>query len=225
MVLTIRSVLDDATLATIAELLPTVAWRDGARTAGKTAARVKDNLQAVFDTPQAKAIRRLIQDALDQHDVLRAYARPAQFAPLLISRTQDGGHYGPHIDNALIKSASGKMRTDLSFTLGLSDPDTYKGGELTIYTAEAIHAVRPQLGELVVYPSSTIHEVTPVTEGKRIVCVGWIQSQVSDPRARSALFDLENVRSSLRKSGDIPPEVMLTLDKAIANLIRLHAEV
>ena len=96
---------------------------------------------------------------------------------LLISKTTNGGHYGPHLDNALMASGEQRLRTDLSFTLALTAPESYEGGELVIQMPGTTERVKPAAGDLVLYPSTAIHEVIPVTSGERIVCVGWIQSK------------------------------------------------
>ncbi|MEL7190766.1 MAG: Fe2+-dependent dioxygenase, partial [Pseudomonadota bacterium] len=167
----------------------------------------------------------LIMPHLSENAVLKAASHPRRFSHLLISKTQDGGHYGSHIDNALMGAGAGRMRTDMSFTLFLTPPQDYEGGELVIHTAGIDYTVKGLPGELVLYPSTSIHEVKPVTKGTRIVSVGWIESLIADPTSREMLFDLENLRASLRAKLPAGSPELLTLDKTIANLNRMWAVV
>ena len=116
-----------------------------------------------------------------------------------------------------------RLRTDLSFTLFLTPPGEYEGGELVIHAAGMTQVLKGEAGNLVLYPSGSIHEVKPVTKGTRIVCIGWIESTVADPAQREMLFDLENLRTALRQQLPAQSAELLTLDKTIANLLRMWA--
>jgi PKHD-type hydroxylase len=224
MILMISAIPDAAQRAAITEKLALLAWRDGAATAGPVARAVKHNLQAVMNAAPARALADEVQAILATHPVLRAAAQPRRFSNLIISKTEGGGHYGLHVDNAVMKAADGEpMRSDLSFTLFLSPPEDYDGGELVIHSASGTDEVKGAPGELVLYPSTALHEVRPVTRGQRIVCVGWIESMVADGAAREILFDLENLRASMRSLLPAQAAESLTLDKTIANLLRRWA--
>lgn len=224
MVLLISAISDAEHLSAIAERVGSLDWRDGRTSAGPVARAVKRNLQAVLGSTAGRALAEDIHRILAEHPVLRAAAQPRRFSPLIISKTQDGGHYGLHIDNALMKTTSGEaMRSDLSFTVFLTPPQDYVGGELAIQSAGGTQEVKGEAGELVLYPSTALHEVRPVTRGARIVCVGWIESMVPDSGQREILFDLENLRASLRARLPAQSPESLTLDKAIANLLRRWA--
>lgn len=225
MILTIAAIPDAEKLAEVNAAVGKLEWRDGKETAGKTASAVKENEQAVMQDEAGKAAQALIMPFLNDNAVLQAAAQPRRFSHLLISKTQGGGHYGSHIDNALMGTGAGRMRTDLSFTLFLTPPDDYEGGELMINSAGMDYTVKGKLGELVLYPSTSIHEVRPVTKGARIVSVGWIESLVADPTQREMLFDLENLRASLRAALPAQSRELLTVDKTIANLKRMWAVV
>jgi len=220
MQLTLGSVLTPDTLAQARTLLTQLSWKEGAKTAGAIARQVKQNRQADLSSRTGAKLRDLLQDALDRHPVLQAAARPKRFSPLIVSETRDGGGYGAHVDNALMGRGQAQMRTDISFTLFLSDPDSYEGGELVIDQAGATQSIKGQAGDAFIYPSTTLHAVAPVTQGVRHVCVGWIESAVPDVMEREILFDLENLRASL--TGQLPaqsPE-LLTLSKVHSNLLR-----
>lgn len=225
MLLTLPGVLSEAELAEVGALLGTLSWKDGTSTAGATARQVKHNEQADLDDERGRAMRSRLSAALRRHTLLRVAARPKRWSKLLVSRTGVGGGYGAHIDNALMGRGDQRMRSDLSFTLFLSEPEAYEGGALEIDQPGMVQSLRPGAGELVLYPSSTIHRVAPVTRGERVVCVGWIQSLVPDPRQRELLLDLENLRTTMLATHDRNSAEMLTLSKTLANLLRMWADV
>jgi len=223
MILVIDALGDSDHLAAIAERVALLEWRDGRETAGSVAREVKRNEQAAMDTVAGRALQGELTRLIGEHPVVRAAAQPRRLSPLIVSRTRAGGHYGSHVDNALMGKGAARLRTDLSFTLFLSPPTDYDGGELVIHAAGMTQAVKGEAGHLVLYPSGSIHEVRPVTRGTRIVCVGWIESLVPDAAQRELLFDLENLRASLRRQLPSQSAELLTLDKTIANLLRMWA--
>lgn len=226
MVLMISAICDAAQLAALHEQIALLEWRDGRASAGPVAREVKDNLQAVMDSAAGRALERQVLEIVADHPVVKAAAQPRRLAPLIISKTSNGGHYGLHIDNAVMAMRPGaRMRTDLSFTLFLTAPGDYDGGELVVHTPGMVQKIKGEPGQLVLYPSSSLHEVQPVTRGERIVCVGWIESLIADAAQREILFDLENLRPSLRQRFGAKSIESLTLDKTIANLIRHWAQV
>ncbi|MFH1517878.1 MAG: Fe2+-dependent dioxygenase [Pseudomonadota bacterium] len=220
MFLTIASLLNARDLARVRKKAETLNWVDGTRTAGGRARAVKRNLQANLRSVPGEALHAFLMEAIVSHPVLAGAAQPHRFSRLMLSRTGEGGFYGRHVDNARVGAGDERVRTDLSFTLFLSEPDTYDGGELVVETQGGLHAAKPAAGDLVLYPSGDIHEVRPVTRGERLACIGWIESAVRDPQAREALFELENLRASLAgKLAANDPE-HLVLDKVISNLLR-----
>lgn len=223
MILAIHAISDPGDLAAFHDRIALLDWRDGRETAGAVAREVKRNEQAAMESPPGRALQDEITRILADHPVIRAAAQPRRFSPLLISRTADGGHYGAHVDNALMGKGDKRIRTDLSFTLWLTPPGEYDGGELVIHTAGMTQEVKGEAGHLVLYPSGALHEVKPVTRGTRIVCVGWIESLIADAARREILFDLENLRASLRQQLTAQSAELLTLDKTIANLLRMWA--
>jgi PKHD-type hydroxylase len=224
MLLVINAIDDAGHLAALAERIALLEWRDGRETAGAVAREVKRNLQAAMDSTAGRRLADELLPLIADNPVLKAAAQPRRFSPLIISKTADGGYYGPHVDNALMGKGAGRVRTDLSFTLFLTPPDEYEGGELVVHTAGMTQEVKGEAGHLVLYPSGSIHEVRPVTRGERIVCIGWIESMIADGTRREMLFDLENLRSSLRRKLSSQSAELLTLDKTIANLLRMWAQ-
>lgn len=224
MIVKIAAFTEDERIAKLTEMLGKLEWRDGRETAGAVAKQVKRNLQAVATDEPGKAIRAELGPLIADNRVVRAAARPRRISSLMISKTADGGRYGPHVDNALMGRGAARLRTDISFTLFLSNGADYEGGELVIHTAGLTQTVKGDWGQLVLYPSTSIHEVKPVTKGERIVCVGWIESLIADPTQRELLFDLENLRTSLRQKFDHQSPELLTLDKSMSNLVRMWSQ-
>lgn len=215
--------------AATAALSDAGAYRDGARTAGRRARRVKNNRQ--LDPRVAAPVVRKVEAALLSHPVFQAAAWPKRLVGTLVSRYEPGMAYGTHVDDALMQG----IRTDLSFTLFLSDPAVYVGGELVLETASGEEVVRGDRGAVVLYPSGALHRVNEVTSGIRLAVVGWVRSFIRDPRQREILFDLANVIASLEgepgAAGGTPaagPAVrqmqLDSLTKMRANLLRMWAE-
>lgn len=223
MILPISAITDAETLDTIAKQLAALTWQDGRTTAGATAKAVKDNQQAVMQDEAGQALRQTLLPVITQNPVLLSAARPRRFSHFMVSKTANGGCYGSHVDNAMMGAGDARMRSDLSFTLFLSPRESYEGGELVIHGAGTSQEVPGEMGQLVLYPSTSIHEVRPVTSGERHVCVGWIESLIADGAQREMLFDLDNVRATLRADPNTDPGLSLTLDKSIANLLRMWA--
>lgn len=215
-------VLDADTLAWVRGQVDGLSWRDGAVTAGPAARGVKRNEQADLSTRAGQGLETLLRERILRHPVVASAARPRKLSRLLLSRTGVGGGYGEHVDNALMGSEGARLRTDLSFTLFLSDPDSYEGGGLTVEDALEDRTVRLSAGDLILYPSGSPHRVETVTEGTRLACVGWIESHVRDASAREVLWDLERVRAAWPEGAD--PTARLTLDKSIGALLRRWAE-
>lgn len=224
MILKVTAIDDAKAISALRRRIDALDWRDGRATAGKVAGKVKHNQQAVMTGTVGSEIQEQLLHVISSNLVVKAAARPRRYTKLMISKTADGGHYGPHVDNAIMGSEKSKLRTDLAFTLFLSPPDEYEGGELVVHTASMVSEIKGKAGELVLYPATSIHEVRPVTEGERIVCVGWIESLIPDQAQREMLFDLENLRASLRQKLDANSIELLTLDKNIANLSRMWSK-
>mgnify|MGYP003123975193 FL=1 len=220
MFFTIPEILNAEDVDRVRKKSAAIDWRDGKLTAGRTAKQVKSNLQADLSSRAGKGLHDFLLKAVSGNDALKAVARPKRFSRLLLSRTEDQGHYGFHVDNAIMGSGEANVRTDLSFTLFLSDPASYEGGALTLSTTAGDFTAKPEAGTLVLYPSGAIHRVEPVTSGSRLACVGWIESRIRRADQRELLSDLEALRATLSPKA----EQRLILDKSISNLIRMWAD-
>jgi PKHD-type hydroxylase len=218
MLMTIAGVLGGIELEEVRAMLGAMRFEDGRSTAGWSAQLVKDIEQAREGATLA-LLRDRVSEAIRSHEVFSLAVRPKAMTPLIFSRYGAGKQYGTHVDNPLMDG----VRTDVSFTLFLAEPDSYDGGELVIETMSGEEDVKLPAGHLVAYPSTTLHRVAPVTRGERLVAVGWSQSYVRDAARREMLFDLETARRSLFKAHGKTPEFDL-LSKTAANLFRLWAE-
>jgi PKHD-type hydroxylase len=188
-------------------------WADGRDSAGTQARQVKANLQLPHDHPVAAQIRSRVLAGLDQSTEFFAAALPLKlFTPRVNRYTPAFPHYGLHIDNAIRLRADGeRVRTDLSCTVFLNDPEDYDGGELVAQDCEISHRVKLPAGHAVLYPGHTLHEVTPVTRGQRLACFFWIESMVRDNEQRRLLFDLDMNLLQLRAQlGETPETTALT---------------
>jgi PKHD-type hydroxylase len=217
--LTIENILSEAEVDAIAETLAEAdaGFADGAKTAGWQAKDVKRNQQ--LDAKAAAAVTAKVEAALRANPVFAAFARPRDFVRLMVSRYRETMEYGMHVDDALMDG----RRTDLSFTLFISAPDAYRGGELEIEAPGGNVSVKEAAGSAFVYPSTTLHRVAPVTSGERLVVVGWVRSHVRGAEQRDILFELDNVIAASRQEG----ASRATLDRLLKvqnNLLRLWAE-
>lgn len=220
MMIVLEDVLSTADVARIRESLAHVPFRDGRVTAGPTARDVKHNEQTDGSDPEVIALARLVKIALERHPTFYALARPMRWSNLMFSRYVSGNRYGVHTDDACMQDDHGwPLRTDMSFTLFLSDPNDYEGGALKFLDAPGEMSFRPAAGSAVLYATGLLHEVTPVTAGVRLACVGWVQSSIRRADQREVLFDLERVRRELTEG-----EARLRLDKAMGNLLRMWSE-
>lgn len=220
MMLYIDNLLDQPTLDALCDSLNDDSlFEDGKKTAGRTAKKVKNNLQGRGDQPAIKGARSILEKSLKKHPVFNAAALPKQFAKIMFNRYSDGMQYGTHIDEPFI----GGVRTDLSFTLFLSDPESYDGGELVLCHHDGDEDIKLPKGTLVLYPSTTLHHINPVTRGKRLAAVGWLQSRVQLSEQRAVLFDLFHALAQLPDTTD-NQNARLSLLKARANLMRLWAQ-
>ncbi len=215
----IGDVLIGDEVAAARKVLAGAEFADGKATAGWHARLVKNNLQASSRDASVVKLRDTLAEKIASNPVFRLLARPKALTPLILSRYEPGMAYGSHVDDALMNG----VRTDVSFTLFLSDPDTYEGGALVIETSGGEEDVKLPAGSLVAYPSTTLHRVAEVSKGARLAAVGWARSFIRDPAQRELLFDLETARQSLFKQHGKTAEFDL-LSKSGANLLRMWAE-
>lgn len=216
----LHNVLTAEELAQVRACAETAVFQDGKATAGAAARRVKDNLQAVKDDPRLLEAAAVVLAAMRRHSVTNALLRPRRWSKFLLSKYSDGQEYGFHTDNAALTDNTGAyLRTDLSFTLFLADPDTYDGGALIIRDLNGDRAVKLPAGSAFAYQTGDLHRVQPVTRGTRVACVGWMQSMIRTDFQRQILFDMEQARAALPEG-----DMRVLQGKAIGNLLRLWSE-
>lgn len=216
--LAILGLLSPAETAVLREAAAALAFDDGKATAGRFAREVKANDQAAA-SPERDAILARVDRALRENALFRAAARPRAMTPLILSRYRVGQTYGLHVDDAIMSG----LRTDLSFTLFLSEPASYDGGALEIEDTLETRSIRLNPGDMILYPSTTLHRVAPVTRGERLAVVGWVQSLVRDPARREMLMDLDLAVDEVF-ARDGKSALFDRLAKTRSNLLRLWAE-
>jgi PKHD-type hydroxylase len=210
MLVHIRNVLTEAQLRECRAALDNADWTDGRATAGYLSQRVKNNAQLPETSPTARRLGNLILDALDGNATFLSAALPKKIVPPLFNRYEGSQSYGAHIDGAIrpVPGTPHRVRTDLSATLFLSEPESYDGGGLVI--GDSGEAIRYPAGDMLLYPGSTIHHVAPVTRGSRLASFFWIESMVREDSRRQMLFELDNVVQELgREKADHPQAVKL----------------
>ncbi|MAI32359.1 MAG: Fe2+-dependent dioxygenase [Rhodopirellula sp.] len=224
MIICIDQILTPEQLERIRNTLDGGEFQDGRSTAGWHAKLVKNNEQLKVSGVQAEGLRAEVEKALTEHPLFQMAVRPAKVTPLIFSRYRDGMTYGNHVDDPVMGRGAGRLRTDVSFTLFLDDPDSYDGGELVTETTAGEQSYKLPAGAAVVYPSSTLHRVEPVTRGQRRVAIGWAQSTIREPAQREVLFDLDTARRQLFEREGKTTEFDL-LTKSLANLQRFWTEI
>jgi PKHD-type hydroxylase len=194
---------------------PEADWRPGVETAGWHARKVKNNQQLNSGSALYQELAVNLQSRLGRHPFVQGAAFPRRIHSMLFSRCEAGEGYGKHVDNPWMANG----RTDLSFTLALSDPSTYKGGALVLESPNDEESFRLPIGHAIVYPSTMLHRVEPVTEGQRLVAVGWIESRIRHAEQRELLFDLDTAQRALfERSGK--DEVFDLISRSYSNLLR-----
>jgi PKHD-type hydroxylase len=227
MLLQIPNVLNLEQINTCRQLLSQADWADGKITAGHQSAKAKHNLQLPESHPIAQQLSAMILAALNQNSLFVSAALPLKIFPPLFNYYQSGGHFGLHVDNAVrdIRSPDGqtvidRIRTDISATLFLSQPDEYEGGELLIEDTYGAKSVKLPAGHMILYPSTSLHKVNPVTKGARVASFFWIQSLVREDAQRALLFDMDQSIQQLNiATPDHPALVQLT--GVYHNLLRM----
>lgn len=202
MLLQIPDVLTAEQVAHGRRLLDAAEWIDGRVTAGHQSAQAKDNVQIPEGHPAAREVGDMILKALQQNALFVTAALPVHVFPPLFNRYSGGQSFGSHVDNAVrtVPGTAHRIRTDLSCTLFLSQPDEYDGGELMIEDTYGVHGVKLPAGSMVLYPSTSLHHVRPVTRGARVSSFFWLQSMVRDDGERTLLFDLDAAIRSLNQT-------------------------
>ena len=191
-------------------------WEDGKKTAGTHASIVKNNLQFNRESETSKKLSHLIKKKILSSPLIKSFALPKIIHGIMFTKSLINMQYGRHIDNPFMSSG----RSDLSFTISLTDKTTYDGGELLIEDLNSEKEFKLNAGEIIIYPSTYLHSVKEVKNGERLVCVGWIESYVKSIEEREYLFDLDaGARGLLAKNGR--SDELDLIFKSYSNLLRL----
>ena len=222
MLLTLPDLVTPDELALIKQKIATVPFIEGKASAGELLKSVKNNQQIPWNHPVMKEITDLVMRALGRCDAFMSLAQPRRLAAMLVSRYEPGMAYGAHVD-APIMGEPNHVRSDVSFTLFLNEPDTYQGGELAFENGSGETAFKLPARSAICYPTGQLHRVRPVEHGERLAVVGWVQSLVREPAIRELLHDLSEARELLVGQEGAGRAVEL-LTKSYSNLLRRNAE-
>lgn len=226
MMLKIEGVLSAQDLTRCREIIDAAEWVDGNETSGHQSRLAKRNQQLAHGGTAERQAGDLIAQALAHTPQFVAAALPLKVFPPLFNRYSGGQEFGAHVDNAIrgVQGTQQRVRSDLSCTVFLAEPDTYEGGELVVEDLFGEHRVKLAAGDLVLYPASSVHRVTPVTRGERVACFFWLQSMVRDHGEREKLYRLDCTIQTLsaERGGDDP--VVIDLTSLYHNLLRDWAD-
>lgn len=203
-----------------------IEWVNGKVTAGTLSATVKQNQQLSEQDPLTHHLSELVIQAIWKNPVFQAAALPCQIIPPLFNRYDEHESFGFHVDNSirLIRGTAQQMRTDLSCTLFLSEPEEYEGGDLVIEDTYGYHEVKLPAGDVVLYPATSLHEVSSIIRGTRFASFFWVQSMIRDDAERHMLFNLDQSIQSLRMQLGDQHEEVVKLTNLYHNLMRKWAE-
>lgn len=226
MPIVIPDVLDAAEVVRVRDIIDAGAWVPGNAASGPQAAPAAHDEQLAEDGAAARDAGAMILDALGRTALFVAAALPLKVFPPLFNRYAGGQDFGLHVDNAIRmkRGTDFRIRSDLSATLFLADPDSYDGGELVVEDQFGEQRVKLPAGHMVLYPASSLHRVEAVTRGSRVASFFWLQSMVRDDGARRILFELDQgVQGTAAQLGQGAPEVV-RLTGVYHNLLRRWAD-
>jgi PKHD-type hydroxylase len=226
MMIAIPDVLSAEAVSRVRTLIDAAEWIDGKATAGHQSALAKQNRQLPEDAPAAREAGALILDALGRSPLFIAAALPLKVFPPLFNRYEGGEAFGTHVDNAvrILRGGDFRVRSDLSATLFLCQPEDYDGGELVVEDHLGTHAVKLPAGQMLLYPASSLHRVEPVTRGARTASFFWLQSMVRDDAARRTLFDLDQAIQTIAADRGQADAAVIRLTGVYHNLLRRWAD-
>ncbi len=223
MLQTFADVLTPAEHESLLAIADRTTFVSGLETASRRLADTKQNEQMMLADPANAEVSKIVGTAISRHSAFRTATMPRQVHSLRLSRYRAGMRYGKHVDAPLMQDGPLALRADLSFTLFLSDPKDYQGGELCLETGSGDARLKLPARHMVVYPTGQLHEVREVTAGQRVVVLGWIQSFVREHAARETLWDL-SVAMELVHAAEGKSREYDLLMKSHANLVRRWAE-
>ncbi len=228
MLVHIKQVLASDELRAARNILERATWGDGRVTAGMQSALAKNNQQLDQQGEASKSLQPIVLQGLNRHMDFFSAALPKRVFPPLFNR-YGGAHnaFGNHVDNAVrfIPGTQGeRVRTDISCTLFLAEPDAYDGGELVIEDTFGSKSIKLPAGDMVLYPGTSVHRVEPVTRGHRLASFFWVESMVRSDEQRRMLYEMDRHLMHLRGTvGETDPAV-IGLTGMYHNLLRAWAD-
>jgi len=225
--ISIPQVLSKDEVGRCREVMDVAEWVDGRGTAGPQSGSVKRNMQLPEGSAAAQQLGEMVLAALSRSALFISAAIPLKIFPPLFNRYGVGQHFGTHVDGAIraVPGTPVRIRTDLSVTLFLAEPEEYDGGELAVEDRYGTHEVKLPAGDMVLYPATSLHHVKPVTRGVRVASFFWLQSMVRDDGARALLFDLDETIQELSAERGVEDAACVRLTGIYHNLIRAWADV
>ena len=191
-------------------------WEDGKKTAGSHASKVKNNLQLNRNSEVSKKYSQLVKKRILENQLIKSFSLPKIIHGIMFTKSSQNMGYGRHIDNPFMSTG----RSDLSFTISLTNKENYEGGELVIETINSEKEFKLNAGQIIIYPSTYLHSVKEVKSGERLVCVGWIESYIKSIEEREYLFDLDAGAKGLLAKYGRSDELDLIF-KSYSNFLRL----
>lgn len=227
MLIAVPKVLTKEQVAECRKVTDDAKWVDGRATAGPQAAAVKQNMQLPDNSPEARQLGEMVLDRLFKNPLFVSFSLPLRVLPPMFNRYGSGQFFGSHVDGAIrgIPGSGIRIRTDVSVTLFLSQPDEYDGGELCVQDSYGTHEIKLAAGDAVLYPATSLHHVKPVTRGFRVASFFWVQSMLRDERARTMLFDMDQTIQRLTSTLGVENAEVVRLSGIYHNLIRYWADV
>jgi PKHD-type hydroxylase len=228
MLLHVRNILSAAEVAQARDVLAAAPWGEGRVTAGEQAALAKHNQQLPEACEASVQLQQVVLRGLERNPLFFSATLPKQISPPLFNRYGgEANRFEDHVDSAIrfLRNGAGRVRTDISCTLFLSEPEDYDGGELVINGVSGEQRVKLPAGDLVIYPGTSVHRVDPVTRGYRTAAFFWIQSMVRSDEQRRLLFDMDGHLRRLRGEIGETEAAVVGLTGTYHNLLRLWADV
>ncbi|WNO54040.1 Fe2+-dependent dioxygenase [Stakelama saccharophila] len=226
MMLEIPEVLSKQEVRNLRAVIDAGQWVDGNETSGHQARLAKRNEQLAQGSEAARRAGDAVMAALNRAPLFVAAALPLRVFPPLFNRYAGGQHFRTHVDNA-VRSLAGtefRIRSDLSCTLFLEEPEAYDGGDLVVEDLFGEHRVKLPAGHLILYPASSLHHVTEVTRGCRVASFFWLQSMVREDAAREHLFRLDKSIQTLTADRGGDDATVVELTGLYHNLLRRWAD-
>ncbi|MBL4765404.1 MAG: Fe2+-dependent dioxygenase [Colwellia sp.] len=173
-------------------------WASGMAPGALYREKVKGNDEIAFKMSKETAVADQHMQVISRKVMENKFVRSRIFANNMVNPRfnlyQNGGFYGKHADSAFMGDSRKQVRTDISMTLFLTDPDEYEGGEICLeYASGETFQLKEPKGTMLFYPAGVMHEVKPVTKGKRIAFVAWIESHIQDPQQRDILTEISQL--------------------------------